>query len=98
MGREQRPRMRQQSRLDPSRPIRARPVLHFENIGRIAAQGAILEGVGHGGFVHHRSASDIDQQRAGFYALERIAADQMNAVGSEWNGQDDVIAVREGAQ
>ena len=98
MRREQRPWMRQQARLDPRRPIRARPVLHFEDISRIAAERSVFESISHGDFLDHRSASDIDEQRAGFHALERVAADQMNAIWSERDGQDQIIAVRKGTR
>jgi hypothetical protein len=86
MGREQRVRMQQQSRLDRTRPGLVRPVLHFEYVGRVTAEPAPFEGIRHGTLVDDRSPPDIDEQRIELHVLERIATDQVQSIGRERNG------------
>jgi hypothetical protein len=69
MGREQRVRMQQQSRLDRTRPGLVRPVLHFEYVGRVTAEPAPFEGIRHGTLVDDDPRPTLTSSASSFMCL-----------------------------
>ena len=75
-----------------ARPIRERPVLHFEYIGGVTAQRTVFQRGGHGELVHHGSAPHIDKQRAGPHSRNRVLPDEMACRSCQRCSQDDEVA------